>query len=205
MCAVPQNSSVGINNENRSEVCWVTETRNITRTYNRRFTVGIGLFGHWCFLFPLARILVKKKEKKTRKYNKEKSPELERIFQRLRTNEIAAICIIDFFFPNTSAHLSAINYWHCLHCTNKGWWETVKTVMGSKRPPCSINYAPGTCLITWSTRQGNKPWPDLLIIKMQSNLLRVCCRYWMWCGAVSHPHCFSRVKLLYHCSELCCT
>lgn len=33
---------------------------NITRTRNRRFTVGTVLSGHWCFLFPLARTLVKK-------------------------------------------------------------------------------------------------------------------------------------------------
>lgn len=64
-----------------------------------------------------------------------------------------------------------------------------QTAMGSMRPPCSINYASGACLITWSTRLANKPWPDLLIIKMQSNLLPVCCVDWTWRGAVSQPRC----------------
>lgn len=60
-----------------------------------------------------------------------------------------------------------------------------KIAMGSKRPPCSINYASSPSLITWSTMLMNKPWPDLLIIKMENNLLPVCLNDWMWRGAVS--------------------
>lgn len=76
--------------------------------------------------------------------------------------------------------------------------------MGSKRPQCSINYASVACLITWSTRRANEPRPDLLIIKMQSNLLPVCCAYWTWRGC-SHSACglllpnLRWINLLYQC------
>lgn len=56
VCTGPQNSSVGINNDNHSEMCWVTNSRNITRTHNRRFTVGIVLCGPSCFLFPNTKV-----------------------------------------------------------------------------------------------------------------------------------------------------
>lgn len=57
-------------------------------------------------------------------------------------------------------------------------------MMGSKRPLCSINYVSVAYLITWSTRLVNKPWPDLLIIKMQSKPV-ACLLQWLdvtWCS-----------------------
>lgn len=41
---------------------------------------------------------------------------------------------------------------------------------------------PIPCLITWNTTVVNKRWSDLLLIKMQSDLLSVCCWVdWTWC------------------------
>lgn len=147
---------------------------------------------------------------KTQKCDKEKKPGTSMIFWRNRVDEIAQMCIIDFFssFPTSNLHLSAINYWHYVRCTNKGLWEIVKIAVRSKRPPCSINYALGACLITWSTTLANKPWLDLLIIKMQSNLLPVCRSDWTWRGAVCQPGCLSymllptlrHTQLVYHCA-----
>lgn len=185
VCAGPQNSSVRINNGNRCEVCWVTESRNSTRTFNCRFTVGNVLPGHWCFLFPLARTPVKKHTKHF-KIKKRKKPGF---LKKQNKNEIASTCIIDFPHPLRAFNLSAINYCLYLHSTNKD------ISMGSKRPLCSINYASGACLITWNTRLVNKTWPDLLIIKMQNNLLPVCCSYRTWRGAVSQPRCLLLIHL----------
>lgn len=98
--------------------------------------------------------------------------------------------LIFLFLSHHNLHLSAVNYWHYLCCFNKRLvGDCKKKVMGSKRPPCSINYASAACLITWSTTLENKPWPDLLIIKMQSNLLPVCCSDWTWRGAFSQHRC----------------
>lgn len=59
-----------------------------------------------------------------------------------------------------------------------------KIMKGSKRPLCSINYVSVAYLITWSTRLANEPWPDLLIIKMQSKPV-ACLLQWLdvtWCS-----------------------
>lgn len=42
----PQNSSMGMHNENHSELIRVTNTTSVTRFCNRRFTVRTLLFGH---------------------------------------------------------------------------------------------------------------------------------------------------------------
>lgn len=142
-----------------------------------------------CFLWREHQL---KNTQSTSRWKKRKKPGF---LKKQNKNEIASTCIIDFPPPLRAFNLSAINYCLYLHSTNKDMRETVKISMGSKRPLCSINYASGACLITWNTRLVNKTWPDLLIIKMQNNLLPVCCSYRTWRGAVSQPRCLLLIHL----------
>lgn len=139
--------------------------------------MGNILFGHRCFLFPLARKLVKNPE---RMYGEEENNWSEYNWEETKAylNCWNITVFIQFsFFPMKAC---AINFWLYLHRSSDGWWEIVKITMGSKCPVCCINYAPRACLITWNTTLANTARPDLLIIKMQSNLLCVGCSDWTW-------------------------
>lgn len=171
----------------------MTNTTSSARIRSCRFTVGIDCLWttHCPLMFPVSfgtNICFNHKVQKKKK----KEPGMSMIvnnFTWWNCLNIYHWFFFSFFFFLTSNHnISAINYWHYLHVPTKAGGRC-KTALGSKRPLCSINYASRACLITWSTRLANKPWPDLLIIKMQSNLLPVCCSDWTWRGAAEQPRC----------------
>lgn len=101
VCTGPQNSSARINNESSSQVFWATQSRNITRTFNCRFSVGNAPCAHWCFLFPLARTVVKNTECcfKKEAWNEPHFEEAEQ-----RRNCLNTVCITDSPLSLTHTH-----------------------------------------------------------------------------------------------------
>lgn len=190
VCAGPQNSSVRIimGTAVKSAGWQKVETSQELSTAGLLWEMCYLVIDVSCFLWREHQL----KNTKHFKIKKEKSLEFWRSRTKMKLPEHVSLI---FPPPLRAFNLSAINYWPYLHSTNKDMRETVKISMGSKRPLCSINYASGACLITWNTRLVNKTWPDLLIIKMQNNLLPVCCSYRTWRGAVSQPRCLLLIHL----------